>query len=373
VHIDIPSRPELEQLMSVEGVPSVSIYLPTTPITPEADGDRIAFKNLLSAAGTALADQGVDRQDANAMIESLAELEEDEGFWAEQGRTLAAFATPSHTWLFRLPSRLQEAVRVADRLDTKPLLRAVTFPNAGFVLALAQGSCRLIEIGADVPPSEVSVPGLPSDVASAARKASIKDRSPSRRLQGTEGQKIRMRQYARKVDSALRHVLAGRDLPLILAATSPLDEIFRSVNSYPGLLDATIEGNPEALTAVELAERARVVLDAHYAQQVAALRELIGERSQQGRSASELNDVARAATFGAVDTLMVDIDARLAGTIDDETGALRLSEGEGGAQAYSVTDELARRTLAGGGRVLAVRADDMPEPGPAVALLRHPV
>ena len=53
-----------------------------------------------------------------------------------------------------------------------------------------------------------------------------------------------MRQYARQIDQALRPLLNGLDLPLILAATDPIDSIYRSVNSYPNLLAASLPGNP---------------------------------------------------------------------------------------------------------------------------------
>ena len=362
MHVDIPSRAEIEQLMGVEADAALSLYLPTTPVTSDADGDRIALKTLLGRAREELAGR-------EALLGPLEELDEDDEFWAEQARTLAIFATPEHTWLFRLPSELQESVRVAGRFDVKPLLRALTFPHAAFVLALAQGSCRLVELAADAPAMEVKVPDLPTDVASAAGKSSIKDRSPSRRLQGSEGQKILIRQYARKIDAALRHVLAGRDLPLILAAASPLAEIYRSVNSYPHLLDRGIDGNPEALGDSELAAQARAVLDEHYASELDAARRLVEERAQQGRGPVEVSDVARAATFGAVDTLLIDIDAHLAGEVDPQSGELRLADD--GDQ--SVTEEIARRTLAAGGRVLAVRAADLPGPGPAAAVLRYAV
>jgi hypothetical protein len=124
-------------------------------------------------------------------------------------------------------------VEVADRFYVKPLLRAIAFPQAAFVLALAAGSVRLVEITRDGPALTVDVPGLPSDAASAAGKASLADRSPDRRIQGSEGQKVRLRQYARKVDQALRGVLTGLEPPLILAATGPLDNIYRSLSSYP--------------------------------------------------------------------------------------------------------------------------------------------
>ena len=50
---------------------------------------------------------------------------------------------------------------------------------------------------------------MPKDAASAVRQGQLYDRSPSGRMQGSEGQKVRLRQYARRVDHALRGMLAG--------------------------------------------------------------------------------------------------------------------------------------------------------------------
>ena len=272
---------------------------------------------------------------------------------------------------FRLPNHLVEMVKVSDRFHVKPLLRAVSFPQAAFVLALAQGSVRLVEVAPDVPAFDVPVPDMPKDVASAVGKESITDRAPRGRLQGSEGQKVRMRQYARLVDHALRAVLAGLDLPLILAAAEPLDGIFRSVNSYPHLADAGIAGNPEEVSDGDLAAAARGVLDELYAADLAALRELFETRTSQGRGAIELSDVGRAATYGAIDTVLVDIDVDLPGVVDEESGAVTL--GGGDDAGYGVIDEIARRVLLSGGRVVAVRADDIPGGGPAAAILRYAV
>lgn len=254
----------------------------------------------------------------------------------------------------------------------KPLLRSVTFPQTTFVLALAEGAVRLLEVTPDLPTFELRVPDLPADAADAVGKASITDRSPSGRLQGTEGRKTLVRSYARAVDRALRAVLAGRDVPLILAASEPIDAIFRSVNSYPHLVDRSLSGSPEAATDAELGRAAREVLDDLYADQLRDLARRFEQRSAGGRTAIEINDLGRAATFGAVDTLFVDIDAKLAGTIDEESGAVTLDEGER-AGDYGVIDELCRRVILTDGTVLAVRAADVPGGGPAAAILRYPV
>ena len=181
---------------------------------------------------------------------------------------------------------------------------------------------------------------------------------------------MRLHQYARRVDEAIRAVLAGSDLPLILAATEPLDSIFRAVSTSASLVTPGIPGNPDARSDAELAAAARAVLDDVYAAQLGDVRALFDLRSGQGRSTTDVAHAARAATFGAVDTALVDIDVVVPGTVDDETGAVVLGDGDG---AYGVVDEIARRTMLAGGRVLAMRGDEIPGGGPVAAILRYPV
>jgi len=372
LHTDIPSSGEIEWLLQARGEGLVSIYLPTTPVTPAAEGDRIAFKNLAREAVEELRARGRAARELAEVEEELDDLHDDDAFWTELSHSLAVFAGTGGLRSFRLPNRLTEAVQVADRFHVMPLLRAVTFLQTAFVLALAEGSVRLLEVTPDLPTFEVSVPDLPSDAAAAAGKASITDRSPARRLQGTEGRKTLVRSYARAVDRALRPVLSGQSVPLILAAAQPIDGIFRAVNSYPRLAAPTIEGSPEGRTDAELGEAARPVLDRIYAEELRGLRDRFEERSAAGRAAVEINDLARAATFGAVEMLFVDIDSNLTGTINEETGAVALDP-EDQPGDYGIADELARRTLLADGRVLAVRAADVPAEAPAAAILRYAV
>jgi hypothetical protein len=372
LHVDIPSRREIERLLGERGQGLVSIYLPTTPITPDAEADRIAFKNLSRQAVEELRGRGMDGRDLDGVEGELEDLHDDDGFWVGLAHSLAVFAGPRGLRSFRLPNRLSEGVHASDRFYVKPLLRAVTFPQTAFVLALAEGSVRLLEVTPDLPTFEVKVPDLPASAADAAGKSSITDRSPARRLQGTEGRKTLVRSYARAVDRALRGVLAGQDVPLILAAAQPIDSIFRSVNTYPHLAEPTIEGSPEGRTDAELGEAARPILDAIYAEELRKLDALFEERSAAGRTAVEINDLGRAATFGAVDTLFVDIDATVPGTVDEETGAVTLDAEEGPGD-HGVVDEIARRVINADGTVLAVRAAEVPGGGSVAAILRYPV
>jgi hypothetical protein len=178
-----------------------------------------------------------------------------------------------------------------------------------------------------------------------------------------------MRQYARQIDQALRPLLSGLELPLILAATEPLDSIYRSVSTYPHLATTTIPGNPETTSDAELVASARAVLDELYAAELARLRELYALRFSQHRASADVADVARAATYGLVETVLVDIDESMPGSIDED-GAVTFDAVED-AVNYGILDEIARRAWLTGGRVLAVRQPDIPGAGSVAAILRY--
>ncbi|HEX6762810.1 MAG TPA: hypothetical protein VF094_08425 [Gaiellaceae bacterium] len=366
---DIPTRAQLGRLLAAREPSSVSIYLPTTP-SSRGEAERIELRNLAGEASRQLEQAGTARADAAAIDDELADIVDDDEFWRHQARSLAIFLTPTTSTTFRLPHRLTAAVDVSDRFHLKPLLRALTFPHTAFVLALAQNGVRLLEIAPELDPGEIQVPDLPKDVASAVGKSSIRDRAPSGRIQGSEGQKTRMRQYARQIDRALRPLLDGLDLPLILAAAEPLDSIYRSVCSYPHLLAESVPGNPEGSSDAELTERARRLLDDRYSEELRTIRETYALRASQRRASADIADVARAATFGLVDTVLVDIDDVVPGSIEEETGAVTFDDADD-AVNYGVVDEIARRVWLNGGTVLAVRRDDIPGYGSVAAILRY--
>ncbi len=370
LHVDIPSRTDIAHLNAVRAVCCVSIYLQTSPVTQHAQQDRIEFKNLGRTALDQLRANDTEKSAVAAIAEAIDDLVDDDEFWRFQANSLAVLITPDATRTYRLPNRLTNMVEVSDRFHVKPLLRAMTVPQSAFVLALAQNSVRVVEVSADLPAYTVKVDGMPSDVASAVGKASIGDRSQSGRIHGSEGQKVRLRQYARKVDGALRDLLGGREVPLILASVAPLDAIFRSVNTYPHLVPEGIVGNPETQSDAELAVASRAILDRLFQLELLQLRTLFRTREAQGRTTTDLAQAARAATFGAVAVLLVDIDEVLPGRVDDE-GRVELGTGPSAA-TYGVVDEIASRALLAGARVLGVRRTDIPGGGSLAAILRYP-
>lgn len=357
LHTDIPTRLEIERLLAPTSSHCVSIYLPTHRVTQESAKDRLVLRDLTAQAVEQLHAAGAPGDEVADIEEHLLHLvEDDDEFWVDQAESLAIFASPERFETHRLPNHLSAVVEVSDRFHVKPLLRAVTFPQAAWILAISQGDVRLLELGPSGPPQQVAVDGLPRD----ARESS-----------GNKVHRAREAAYARKVDTALRSVLTGSSLPLILAASQPMAALYRSVNTYPHLVDEREHGNPETASDAELGEAARTILDGVYASQLAELAAEFDRYRSMGRTAVDVSDLARLSTLGAIDTVMVDIDVSLPGSIDD-AGAVTFDDADD-ADNYGVLDEIARRVLLSGGRVLALRAADIPDGGPAAALLRYAI
>jgi hypothetical protein len=231
MHVDLPTEAEVRSLLQTTGTRCVSIYMPATPLPDDANAERIAFKNQASQALEQLRAAGADRREVAAFDEAFTHLQEDQVFWRYQANSLAVLATEDELNVYRLASRLEPIVRVSDRFYIKPLLRAVTFPHAGFVLALAQGSVRLFEFGGDYGPFDVEVPDLPTDLDSFMETVPGAEASAGFGVLTPEGRTTLLRKYARQVDRAVRAALRGHELPVVLAAAEPLASVFRSRGS----------------------------------------------------------------------------------------------------------------------------------------------
>jgi hypothetical protein len=390
LHIDIPTLAEFKALAQIKGETCVSLYLPTSPLVDNIRANRIAFRDLAREALVQLREAGADKRKIAVFEERfdhLAGLEHDvqdedkirklqrakpdpfDTFWHYQANGLAVLSTSGLMRMFRLPDAPKPLAEMADRLHLTPLIRAMTSPHDIFVLALAEESVRLIHAFANFPPVRLQIPDLPRNAEEATRRPSFHVRAPRRRLQNLEGEKVLLQKYVRKVEQAVHGVFAGLNTPLVLAAEEPLASMFRSLNTYPRLADEIIEGNPDQVTDAELEDAAIPILDRLYSREVKAAIALYDQLKPR-RATTDVSYAAHAATAGAVEQLLVDLDAVVPGLVSDVDGSVIYSASDD-AETYSVVDEVARRALSTGARVLGARREELPDRAPLTAILRY--
>jgi hypothetical protein len=390
LHIDIPTLEEFKALAQIKGETCVSLYLPVSPLVEHIRANRIAFRDLAREALAQLREGGTDKRKIAVFeqrFDHLAGLERDvqhedkirklqrakpdafDTFWHYQANGLAVLSTSGLMRMFRLPDPPKPLAEVADRFHLTPLIKAMTSPHDVFVLALAEESARLIHAFVNFPPVRLQIPDLPRNAEEATRRPSFHVRAPRRRLQNLEGEKVLLHKYARKVEQAVHGALAGLNTPLVLAAEEPMASMFRSLNTYPRLADEMIEGNPEQVTDAELEDAAIPILDRLYSRELKAVIALYDELKPR-RATTDVSYAAHAATAGAIEQLLVDLDAVVPGLVSDLDGSVTYSASDD-AETYSVVDEVARRALCTGAKVMGARREELPDRAPLAAILRY--
>lgn len=369
LHTDILTANEFIGLDAVRGDVCVSIYLPTTPVTRNTEGDRILFKNLSNDALEQLRSSKTDKRKVALLQTKLAELHDDKHYWAYLADGLAVFVTPNEMRTFRLPIVPTAEAQVSDRFHVKPLVPLLAFPGTCFVLALSQGAARFIEVTSSLA-QVVKVDGLPKNMSDAVKRKLPRDRAPARRLQGGEGMKVLTGQYCRMIDRALRPILSGLSTPLLLASVKELAVIYQAHNSYPYLMRSAITGNPEKMTERKLAEEARDIA-ARYGKKVVGERlKLVKGGADMDLASTDLAQIAHAATRGQVGTLLIDVKASCPGTIDTGSGTIAIAD-HSSARTYDVLDELVGLTIRARGEVFPMRSRALANGSPVAAIFRY--
>jgi hypothetical protein len=359
--------------------------MPTHPLD-EAQ-DTIVLKNLLKRADEHLTGLGVRAPEATAMLAEARSLLSDGPFWRSEGAGLALFISDESTDAYRLPIPFEELVFVGEHFHVKPLLPLVAEDGVFRVLALSQQRIRLLE-GTRFRTREIPVSGMPTSLAEALKydvwekqlqfsglgptAAAPAGRATMFHGHGGGGEDVKdaILRYFRQVDTGVREMIgAGRE-PLVLAGVEYLLAIYREANTYPMLLEGGVTGNPDDLSPQTLHDRAWAVVEPFFRRAQEEAGERYRARAGTALATNELKEVLAAARYGRVDTLFVAVDRQCWGEWDPGTGRLDVHPSAQPGDE-ELLDSATAYTVAHGGEVFAMSAEDLPDDEPVAALLRY--
>lgn len=363
---DLPGTETLIDLIDARHRGSVTIVTESSPIPSDRQLAQLRLREGIDRAARELGETDLPRDERDGVLAALRALLDDPDFWDSQSRSLVVFAAPGRLEAFRLPNRLEPRAAVGDRFDTGPLLRSTTFPRRAFVVRVSKEGGRLCEFGADhgLVHHELD---LPDDLWATLAHATNDGQRDMPRSQGTTGDRIEREKFARIVQDAVVKVVPA-DVPLILAASQDLAPAYRAVNTHRVLLEHGIDAHPDSLSSTELETAARAILDSHEHDELVQWRERFGSLRAQGLATSSLQHAAVAASTGAVEELLFDLAHTEEGVIDDAGHVTAAADA--GPDTYALVDEIAARVLRSGGRVRAVRHEDVPDGTAIAAVLR---
>ncbi len=375
---------ELAVFRASHAPPCLSLYMTTHRGRAESQQDATRYKHLVKELEESLLRRHSARE-AAALVEPFRALAEDGGFWSRSWEGLAVLGATGLFRTIRLHQAVPDLAVAADSFHIKPLLRA---RQAGYryqVLSLTRGEVKLFEgDGGNLDEVELAA-GVPRTMAEALGTEHTEPHqtvasyggtalgSNMRHGHGSKRDEVEIddERFFRAVDKAIgEHHSRPSGLPLILAALTQHHSTFRKVSHNPFLLETGIEVDPSALTSEQLRERAWTVVEPELRARMSAWAEGFEAAKAKGLGSDNLTKVAHAAAESRVESLMVELERRIPGRLNQETGVVTLSRLED-PQVDDLLDDLAELVLSRGGRVMVARASDMPTATGLAATFRY--
>lgn len=377
------SKDDLKALVQKRKDLCISIYMPTHRSGVETQQNQIRFKNLLREAEERLIASGMKPQDARNFLEKAQGLVNNVLFWRQQRDSLAFFLSSDLFLHYNLPVSMAELIVVTDRFHLKPLLPVLSRDERFYMLALSQNEVKLYA-GTSLSIREVEIEGLPQGIDKALQadepEKQVRFRSGggggdrgamiSGHGADIEDTKDNLLRYFRQVDRVLKEFLKDEHVPLILAGVEFLFPIYREVNTYPGLLEENITGNPKRLTKEGLKKKGGALISQRYAREIETAVNLYQQSQGTGLTASNIKDILVAAHQGRVGVLFVPLGKELWGNFKSDSGRVTFSETAvtGGEDLFDLAAIL---TYVNGGSVLALPPEDIPDGLSIAALFRY--
>ncbi|MGN0063318.1 MAG: hypothetical protein ACI379_03685 [Nocardioides sp.] len=346
---------------------AVTIYVKTDPADREKS--RLNAKSAVDEAVRTVRARGAAAAVEAALRSEWEEIAQSD-VWMDLSHSLALFLADDGHEVYVLANDLDDQIQVGTRFDVGQLVRAVTTPQEAYALTLSADGWNLWHATAASRAAEVELEGEhPSDVADATNRATVRDRGHVRRLVGDEGRTVLLEKYAAKVAEAVGSELklADESVPLFLFAAAPLVDLYAAEHTGRPLVQ--VEGAADELKAHEIDEVVRAELPTLNSRRVDEVVAGVLDGTAAGLVATDLADIARAAAFGAVATLVFDFTVEVRGELDPDTGVLTYDPA-----GQDLLSAVAVEVLAKGGEVIAVRSAEVSAPGwngTALAGLRH--
>lgn len=356
IRYQLPSIADLVRLG--EPLPhAISIYLRTDPTPSGRAQAKTAAKSAVDAGIRQLRERGGSHAEQEAIRAHWDELAADSHLWGNLSSSLAIFLSPKISEEYVLPNHFVDATQVGTYFDLTQLVRAVSSGQEAYALTLSADGWKLWDVSADARASELPLTGEhPADAADANNRDTIRGRDHQRSIVGDEGRKTLLERYAQVVAGAVRSELGQVDqnasTPLFLLATEPLLSMFQN-QDLPWQIVA-IPGEPGALRPDQIDDAIRDQLSQVHAERVSTLADQIGNGFTDGLAVTDLAQLARSATTGAVSSMIYDFTRTTRGTLDDATGEIRYDD-----SGYDLLSRIAITVLKAGGEVLAVRPDEV--------------
>jgi hypothetical protein len=359
------NRYEINTLMAMRSLPSVTITLPTHRTSPDNKQDPIRLKNLVVEATNRLL-KDFSKREVEGLLKSLEDVAGDINH-SYNLDGLAIFVNNDFARAYELPFTLKERVTVDESFYTRDLVFAMNRTPRYRVLALSEQPTRLfeaskdalIEVTAGAFPMKHTGPGGEQRVASGP---GVNESSQVSRHHEA---------FFRSVDAEYDKVAKGDPLPLAVVGVERYLSFFRE-NSTKNDVVVELRGNYDHLNAHDIGRmvwpEVKEALAARRAGVFDQLRDAIGAR----KIASTAGEAWRYAHEGRGALLLLEENYHAPAKLSDDGMNIVLSDRPEDLDVMDdAADVIVETVLDKGGRVVFVPDGSLKEHSGVALILRY--
>ena len=376
----------IQELLSVNQKPCLSLYMTTHRNHPENLQDIIRFKNLVKQLEESLLEQYSTIQ-VEKFLEPYMTLGNNHEFWNHTLDGLAVLGTTELFKVIKLPIAVEELVVVANSFHTKPLRQYLQSVDRYHVLGLSLHEIRLFE-GNRHSLVEIDLPlEIPKTITEALGDELTEKHSTVASYGGVGGESSNMHhgQGSKKdeVDKDAERffrVIANTiyenyskptGWPLILASLPEHHSLFQKVNKNPFLLSHSINVNPSTISTDKLTRLAWEIMNPDYLLKLESLANKFEEAKANNSGSDNIKEVVKAAESGRVDTILIEADRVIAERLRNKnTGTFKQADSTQ-PKLDDLLDDIGELVTKMGGKVMFIPPDKMPAKTGIAALYRY--
>jgi len=365
----------IQELLSADQAPCLSLYMPTHRTHPENLQDSIRFKNLTKQLEESLLLK-YSAAEVKKQLEPFETLGNNETFWNHTSEGLAVFSANELFKVVGLKEPVDELAMVADSFHTKPLRKYLQSVDRYYLLGLSLNEFRLFEGNrhslvqvemADDSPKEIEEALVDESAEKHSNLASFGGHGSNKDEAGNEAE-----QFFRTVaDHIYENYSKPTGWPLILAALPEHHSLFQKVNKNPLLLSESLSINPTSVSTDKLKTMAWEIMEPEYLLKLDRTVSKYEQAKANGKGSDDYKEVASAAVEGRIDTLIIEADRMIAVRITNLVTGNTQNKDLQNPKVDDLLDDMGELVAKMGGQVIVLPPEKMPSETGLAAIYRY--
>ena len=384
--MELLTKELIQELLSADQSPCLSLYLPTHQKHPENLQDIILFKNLVQQLEESLM-QKYSAGEVQKHLAPVQALVDNDHIWNHTLDGLAIFSAKGMIKVVVLHKSVESLAMVADSFHTKPLRHYLQSLDHFHVLGLTLHDIQLFE-GNRHSLTEIKLTAdTPKNIKEALGDELTDKHTTVASYGGSGGESTNMHhghggkseetekdaeRFFRVVAKTIyEHYSKPSGWPIILAALTEHHNLFQKVSKNPLLLQNSIAINPSSVSPDQLAKMAWEIMEPEYNLKLETLADRFEQASANGKGSDDYKEIAVAAVEGRVDTLLVEADRIIAVRLTNLTTGNTQKKDLSNPKVDDLLDDMGELVIKMGGQVMVLPTDKMPSESGLAAIFRY--